>query len=411
VPNYDVAVVGAGLGGLAVAALLSRRNQKTIVLESGETIDGAGGVFKRDGATFFAAPPLSYGFDPGGAFHELSEVLGGVHKVSVYSPSYQVALPDRRITLYPAWSDTLEELRREFPGEIDAIARFHRDLHKKAGRNAKNRVSSYLSKHRHAAGFLRKYRFSKELMTFFDVQSLFFFRKCAGDLSYASLIALCDTPPHYIEGGFNNLAEQLNGIILREGGEIRLNERISELVMEKNRVIGVKTKQGVVQAGTVLLNIAQRRPSSTLFIGLRREVIPIGMCNQVLFLPDYERPQDYFSLSLNEEEHADSPSGMRALCASFHSQQDIAFDKQTLTTQLQKIIPFMDDYLVFSEEHPFDDRGAALRESTSFKRLRSPEGNSLLFKGSRKNVFLLSNEHIAPLQVMSAAHRFVKKLE
>ncbi len=410
VPKYDVVVVGAGLGGLAVAAMLSVRKMKTIVLERGKTVDDASGVFTEDGITFFAAPSLSYGFEQGGAFHELSEVLGSVQKVSVHTPSYQVALPDRRITVYPEWSDTLEELGREFPREIDSIVRFYRDLHKQAVYNEKNRFLSYLSKHRHAASFIRKYRFSTELMAFFDVQSQYFFQQRAEDLSRLSLITLCDTPPYYIHAGFNKLAEQLHGIIIKEGGEVRFNERVSELAKNGNRVIGLNTAQGVVHADTILLNRTHSKLSSTLFIGLRKEVIPVNMCRHVLFLPDYARPLDYFVLSMNAEEDAVAPQGMKALCASFCSRHNNAYDKQTLIAQLNKIIPFLDNYLVFAEEYRAAEREVNLPEGISFKRVRSPNGNSLLFRGSRRNVYLLSNEHIAPLQVMSAAHRFVKRV-
>lgn len=407
-PKYDVAIVGAGLGGLAAAALLSGRKKKIIVLECGGTVDGAGGVFIKDGIAFFAAPTLSYGFEPGGAFNELSALLGITQKTAIHSPSYQVALPDRRITIYPEWSDTLEELRREFPREIDAIIRFHNDLHKEAGKNAKSRIWSYLSRHRPVAGFLRKYRFSRELMTFYDVQSLFFYQKPAEELSLASLTALCDAPPHTIHEGFIKLSEQLHAVILREGGEIRFNEPVSELALKNDRVIGLTTTRGVVHANTVLLNSAHRRISSALFVSLKKDVIPIGMCDQVLFLPDYARPHDYISLSLNAEGDSIAPPGIRTLCASFGLQQNTASDTRALITKISRIMPFLDNYLVFAEERQFERREAALPEGVSFKRLRGTDGTPLLFRGNRKNVYLLSNEHTAPLQVLSAAHRFVR---
>jgi len=120
-PKYDVAIVGAGLGGLAAAALLSGRKKRVIVLERSGSLDRALGVYEKDGYTSCAAPTYSYGFEQGGAFHELSSNLGIVHSVSVQSPCYQVALPDHRITIYADQGETLEELRREFPGEISML--------------------------------------------------------------------------------------------------------------------------------------------------------------------------------------------------------------------------------------------------------------------------------------------------
>ncbi len=408
--KYDVAVVGAGLGGLAVAALLASKKKKTIVLERSVSMDDAVGVFKKDGFTFSVAPALSYGFEPGGAVHDLSARLGIVQEISVHSPCYQVALPDRRITLYAEWSDTLEELRREFPKEINALTRFYHDVHKKAVQNTKSRVSSYLSKHKAAAGFFRKYRFSRELMTFFDVQSLYFYQKPAEDLSVSALIALCDTPPRYLHGGFKKLADQLYGIILREGGEVRYNEKVSELAMKIDRIIGVNTARGVVEAGTVLLNRMQHQPSSTLFIGLHNEVVPMGMCRHVLFLPDYARPRDFISLSLNTEDEAVAPPGMRTLNATCCSQNDRSVGKQVLLEHISTLIPFLNDHLVFAEEHRGGAGETASPDGISFHPLRSADVTTLLFRGSKKNIFLLNNAQNMPLQVLSAAQRFVAKM-
>ena len=408
--KYDVAVVGAGLGGLAVAALLAAKKKKTIVLERSMSLDEAVGQFKKDGFTFFATPALSYGFEPGGEIHELFARLGIVQELSVHSPCYQVALPDRRITLYAEWGDTLEELRREFPKEINALTRFYHTLHKKAVQNTKSRVSSYLSRHQAAAGLFRKYRFSRELMTFFDVQSLYFYQKPAEDLSVAALITLCDTPPRTLHGGFKKLADQLYGIILREGGEVSYNEKVAELAMRNDRIIGVTTARGVLEAGTVLLNRMEHQPSTTLFIGLLNEVVPIGMCRHVLFLPDYARPRDFISLSLNAEDDAVAPPGMRTLNATWCSPPDRPAGKQVLLEQVSTLIPFLNDHLVLAEEYRGGDGKTALPDTISFHPLRSEEGTPLLFRGSRKHLYLLNNAQNMPLQVLSAAQRFVAKM-
>jgi len=410
VQKYDVAVVGAGLGGLAVAALMAHKKKRIIVLEHSMSMDEAVGQFKKDGFTFSVAPALSYGFEPGGEAHEFCARLGIVQKISVHSPCYQVALPDRRITLYAEWGDTLEELGREFPKEIKALTRFYHDVHKKAAQNAKSRVSAYLSKHKTAAGVFRKYRFSRELMAFFDIQSLYFYQKPAEELSVRALITLCDTPPRYLHGGFKNLADQLYGILLREGSEVSYNEKVSELAMRNDRIIGVKTTRGVVEADTVLLNRTQHLPSTTLFIGLRNEVVPVGMCRQVLFLPDYARPRDFISLSLNAEEDVVAPTGMRTLNATYCSYSDRSAAKQALLEQVSAFIPFLNDHLVLAEEYHGAGGEAALLDTISFHPLRAAEGTALLSRGSRKHIFLLRNEQNMPLQVLSAAQVFVSKI-
>jgi hypothetical protein len=408
--KYDAAVVGAGLGGLAVAALLSGKKKKIIVIEHGGSLSGAMGAYDRDGYNFSASPALSYGFERGGAFYALSANLGIVHSVSVHSPCYQVALPDRRITVFADQGETLEELRREFPKEINALMKFYRDLHSLAEKSVKSRFWSYVTSRRSAAGFIRGYHFSRELTTFFDIQSLYFFQRPVAELSLVDLITVCDTPPLYLEGGFKKLADQLYSTILQQGGEILYNQTDAELASRGGHIVGIKAKQGVIEVDTILLNLSKRYDSSTIFMGLRDTVIPVGMCPEVLYLPDYQSPQDFYTLSLSaKDDVVKAPKGMRALSVSFRSVQSSTVDKQALIEHLNRLIPFLNDYLVFSDEHRTGDEGIDVLEDVTFKPLRSGEGTSLLYRGSR-NMYLLKNAQTAPLQVMSEVNRYVKKV-
>ena len=339
--KYDVAVVGAGIGGLAVAALLSEKKKKVVVLEQSGSLSGAVGSYHRDGYTFSASPALSYGFERGGAFYTLSANLGIAHSVSVQSPCYQVALPDHRITVYADQGETIEELRREFPKEVDSLIKFYRNLHRLAEKMVKSRISSYVTKHRSAAGFIRHYSFSRQLLAFFDIQSLHFFQRPVAKLSLVDLITLCDTPPLYLEGGFKKLADQLYSTIVQRGGDIFYNHTISEFATRSSHIVVIKTKQDIIEADTLLLNLSQRYDVSTFFMGLQETVIPVGMCPEVLYLPDYQSPRDYFRLSLGAKDDSESaPKGMRALSLSFRSEKGSAVDTQAYISQLNRLIPF-----------------------------------------------------------------------
>jgi phytoene dehydrogenase-like protein len=410
-PKYDVAVVGAGLGGLAAAALLSSQKKRVVVIERGGSLNGALGAYARDGYRFSASPVLSYGLERGGGVYDLSASLGIVHSVSVQSPCYQVALPDHRITIFADQGETLEELRREFPKEIKKLIQFYRDLHRLSGKAIKSRLRAYVTRHRSAAGFIRRYRFSRELTAFFDIQSLSFFQRPVEGLSLADLITLCDTPPLHLEGGFKKLADQLYSTILQQGGEILYNQTVAEFASKDNHIVGIKTTKEIREADTILLNLSPRYDSSTIFLAVRDEVIPVGMCPQVLYLPDYRSPRDFFTLSLGaKDDVANAPKGMRALSVSFRSDEGSAVDSQVLIDRLNGLIPFLDDFLVFSHEHRAGDEGIDLPAGVSFNPLKSGDGVSLLSRGSQGNIYLLKNAQTAPLQVISEVNRFVKKI-
>ena len=293
------AVVGAGLGGLAVAALLSGKKKKIIVIERGGSLSGAVGAYDRDGFSFTASPALSYGFERGGAFYTLSANLGIVQSVSVQSPCYQVALPDHRITVFADQGETLEELRREYPKEINVLIKFYRDLHSLAEKSVKSRFWSYVTTRRSAAGFIRGYRFSRELTrSLISSPSISFkdrlqnypwwtLSRCAIPRRSTSKVVSKNSPISCIAPFFSR--------------EVKfcITRRTAELASRGGHIVGIKAKQGVIEADTILLNLSKRYDSSTIFMGLRDTVIPVGMCPEVLYLPDYQSPRDFYTLSLS----------------------------------------------------------------------------------------------------------------
>jgi phytoene dehydrogenase-like protein len=62
---YDVAIIGAGIAGMATAARLQARDLKTIVLESHGHPGGCAGFFRRKGFSLDAGVTTLVDFEPG----------------------------------------------------------------------------------------------------------------------------------------------------------------------------------------------------------------------------------------------------------------------------------------------------------------------------------------------------------
>lgn len=408
-PKYALTVVGAGLGGLAAAALVSRKNKKTIVLEPGDSAGGALGVHQKDGFVFSPGPALSFGFERGGALQKLNDVLGIAQQASIQSPCYQVALPDRRITIYAEQSETLEELRREFPREIDVITKFYRDLRRKSVQIAKSRFSEYLSRRRSAGGFLRGYRFSRELTAFLNVQSYYFYHRPVFDISLSALITLCDSVPHTVHGGFIKLAEQMVDVILKNGGEIRYRIPLSEIILKNGQTTGLATPQGHLEADAVLLNTEQQRQGAVLCIGLRDEVVPVSMLNEVLSITDYAHPERFCSLSFSaKDDETAAPRGMRALTATFSFPAPQQHEERM--QQLAALIPFFERFILSVEEYRPASRSYVAPAGMTFKPLRAENSQTLLSRSSQRGVYMLLDGDFAPVHTVAAAQVFVDRL-
>lgn len=402
--HYDLAVLGAGLGGLTAAALASKNQKKAIVLSLTESVGGALGVHEAKGFFFHAGPSQAYGLERGGELWRLNETLGITQNASFLSPCYQVALPDRRITVYAEQSETLDELRREFPDEFRVIQRFYTEIRKQAVRNSKSSLSAFFSSSRSAGSFLRKYNFSSRFTAFLDVQAHYFFRQPASALAMDSLISLCDTAPLTLQGGLKKLSEQVADVLVKNGGEIRYGVQIDKISFDAKTM---HTDEGPIDADAVLWNAGKTAASPLLCFAVRDEVVPVGMLSHVLFLPDYARPADYGSLTLSSKNNETAaPRGMRALTAGFPAATPV----EDAVIQIRKVIPFLEEFVLFSGQYSPEIGTCPVLSESSLKRIGNRAGNSVLYRSSAKGVYCLFDGAGTPAQSVAAARWLVGRL-
>ncbi len=115
--DFDVAVVGAGVGGLATAALLAHSGLSVILLDRAPRAGGVCQPLVHDGYRFDVGATLLTGFGPNGSLRLLCQRLGVTLPVKACDPAMQVALPQHRISLWSEPEAWWREIRREFPGD------------------------------------------------------------------------------------------------------------------------------------------------------------------------------------------------------------------------------------------------------------------------------------------------------
>lgn len=100
-PNcYDVAVVGAGMAGLATATRLTAAGLNTIVLEQHRSAGGCAGYFRRRGFAFDAGATTLVDFEADGEGGRWLREIGIDDFAGEKLPGYVAWLPDRTVTLY-----------------------------------------------------------------------------------------------------------------------------------------------------------------------------------------------------------------------------------------------------------------------------------------------------------------------
>ncbi len=113
--TYDVAVVGAGMGGVATAALVARSGRSVILVDRARRAGGVCQSLVTDGYRFEIGATLLSGFSAGGSLAALCERLSLNLALKEADPLFQVALPYHRISLWANPEGCWREVRREFP--------------------------------------------------------------------------------------------------------------------------------------------------------------------------------------------------------------------------------------------------------------------------------------------------------
>ena len=260
--DCEVVVVGGGIGGLTVAALLAQRGVDVCLLEREPNVGGCAASVEKFGYSFEPGYGLFTGWEPDGIHQRLfSELPVDPPEVRRLEPSYLVRLPDHsEIALVGDREQFEQTLRRTFPECAEQAVGFYRKLESIGGalRRALRKEPALLSvsKSRRAYSLLPEARIAAEILRsskqstlerldtvsmrfrrFVDVQLQMLAQAPSNDVPYLHA-ALALTQPgenmFAIRGGAGGLAEKLAQSIKMSGGRIRLDTPVLRLSYGSN---------------------------------------------------------------------------------------------------------------------------------------------------------------------------------
>lgn len=268
-------VIGSGFGGLAAAVRLGARGYQVTVIERLDAPGGRAYVYRQDGFTFDAGPTI---VTAPYLFEELWTLCGRIMSDDIdlrsIDPFYKIRFDDG--TEFSCTSDP-DKMRsevarfepRDLPGfdrymkdseEIYRVAfadlaaqPFHKlktllraapDLIRLGGyRSVYSKVSDYFS--------------NEKLRLAFSFHPLLIGGNPFSTTSYYCLIAHLERKfgVHYAMGGTGALVRGIVGLIEGQGGLLRCNADVAQIVVESGRATGVRLESGeVVKADIVVSN-------------------------------------------------------------------------------------------------------------------------------------------------------------
>ncbi len=292
--HYDAILIGSGMGCLTTAACLSKEGQKVLVLERHYTAGGYTHVFKRRG----------YEWDVG--IHYIGEVgkeNGVLRKMFDYVSDKELKWADMgevydRIVIgektydFPKGVDNWKKaMKGYFPEEVSAIDRYvelvfevskaSREyysekampdiIQKLKGKSMRKKYLEYAG--RTTLSVLQELTSNQELIKVLTGQYGDYGLPPAKS-SFAMHISISK---HYFGGGYfpvggsSRIAETVDKVIEKSGGTILTNAEVDKVLIDSNKAIGVKMKDGkeflakIVISGTGIMNTYQKLlPQNTI---------------------------------------------------------------------------------------------------------------------------------------------------
>ncbi|MFM7674364.1 MAG: carotenoid isomerase [Synechococcus sp.] len=272
-PDWDVIVIGSGIGGLVTASQLAAKGAKVLVLERYLIPGGSGGSFRREGYTFDVGASMIFGFGEKGHTNLLTRALADVgERCDTVPDPAQLAyhLPGGlEVAVDRSYERFLADLTARFPHEAEGIRSFYDTCWQvfhclDAMPLLSLEDPAYLAKVFFRAplaclglarwlpvnvgAVARRHIRDEQLLKFIDMEC-FCWSVMPADLTPMINAGMVFSDRHagginYPRGGVGVIAEKLVAGLRSHGGEIRYRARVTEVLIENGQAVGVKLAGG-----------------------------------------------------------------------------------------------------------------------------------------------------------------------
>lgn len=266
IEDYDVAIIGAGIGGLMCGNFLARRGIKTLICERRHMPGGYMIGFEREGFYFDSA---DQSFESAWVIFPLMKRLGILDKIEFVRADYRFVLPDADIMI-DSYEGVTRQFQKAFPMDKKGVEAYFREMKKiieiltplferrdnpfldLEGRWKRTlNIWEFLRKGAPLwLGRLRHYRDmpAREILEkFLTTRRL---KNLLGNLGYKDWSAMNMTFAWYFwledywypKGGIQAFSDLLANTFISQGGDIRYHTRVTDILVEGGRAAGVKTQ-------------------------------------------------------------------------------------------------------------------------------------------------------------------------
>lgn len=268
--TFDILIIGAGLGGLECASILSRNGFSVCVLEKNKNPGGTLQNFHLGDSTFSSGMHYLGSLDEGQILHKLFHyfnILDGLKLKRMDENVFDRFIIGESQVDYPmGWENFEEKMNGYFPAEQNSISAYVKLIREVADsqaiynlqppNNYDIRKNPYLEKGIYPS--VKSITKNKDLQNALTALNFVY----AGDKNTSSLYTHALINNYYIQsawrlrGGSAQIADLLVANISKNGGEVFTEKEVSKFVFNKDILCGVELKNGeTVFARKIISNI------------------------------------------------------------------------------------------------------------------------------------------------------------
>lgn len=281
--NYDVIIIGSGMGGMSTAAMLAKDGYKVLILEAALHPGGCSSSYPRKGYIFESGATTLIGFDENQPLRKLEQETGITIPRVELKPSMKVWLDGESITRYKDRKEWIKEAGRVF-GEEEKQRKFW-DLAFKLSDvvwrvSLKNpsfpplNISDWLkltTSNSPLDIWVLKYAFKsvKEVAKGFGIDSAKFLAFLDEQLIITAQSKSEETPflfgapgltytnygNYYVPGGLIEMIRSIQDFVEQKGGALHNKEAVSELLKVDDGFLIKTKKDQLYKAPIVVSNI------------------------------------------------------------------------------------------------------------------------------------------------------------
>lgn len=256
--DYDVIIIGAGVGGLTTGNLLSDEDYEVLIVEKHHIPGGYCTNFKRKDFTFDASMHMINGCGPGGTIYEILKKIGIENDIEFIKLNelYHWKDPKNEIDFRaPAdLSEFIEKLTKIFPDEEPGIREFYQEysevpkyLLNFPNNNTSEEALTVIDElsDKTVSEIIDPYVSNPQLKNIMTALSGFFglppeelnsLMFLVGAMSYYHEGA------YYVKGGSGTFSKTLAENFGKTGGELKLSTEATRILFENGKATGIEAK-------------------------------------------------------------------------------------------------------------------------------------------------------------------------